>query len=485
MNILVAHSNSLRMDPKQLRKMQPYPPLGTLYAAAALRKEGWNVSLFDATFTSSHDDFRKILSAVTPDVFVICEDVFNFISKMCLSEMRLEALGMLADARDRGCKTIAAGPDMSAHPDTYLRNGADYVVRGEPDRTLVELCRSLEHTDTSAIRSLPGIAFLAADGSIQCASDREPESDLSLLAPPAWDLIDIDRYRAAWTSVHGRFSLIVAASRGCPFHCRWCAKPIWGRHHAVRAPEDVVDEMSVLKSRYAPDHLWFADDNFGYPIDWLERFTGHVNRRSVKIPFTIQTRVDLLSEPAIRCLASAGCREVWIGAESGNQGILDAMNKGIRVEAVAPAVENLRTAGIRSGLFIQFGYPGETLDEIRDTIRMIRLARPDDIGISVCYPLPGAELYPSARKHLGHKTNWRHSDDLDMLFQGAYDTPFYRKLHEVLHLEMDLIRESAGVFPAISDHRRDTLFKLTDAWFELGRLERISRTSQTTDFDDD
>lgn len=485
MNVLLAHSNSLRMDPKQQRKMQPYPPLGTLYAASSLRDQHITVSLYDPTFAQVPDEFDAVLREVSPDVFIVCEDVFNFISKMCLSEMRASAIGMLQAARAAGCITIAAGPDMSAHPEVYLDHGADYVVTGEPDVTLSELCRLLTQSDSKAAGLLAGVAVLASDGTVLRNPDRPCELEISRFPLPAWDLVDMQRYRDVWRSTHGKFTLIMASSRGCPYACRWCAKPIWGSHYAQRTPEDTVEEMRLLKSVYAPDHLWFADDIFGFTTDWLARFDSLVHEHCAVIPFTIQTRVDLLSDKAIDHLASAGCKEVWVGAESGSQVILDAMNKGIRLEDIGPVVRRLQNAGLRACLFVQFGYPGETLREIRETIAMIRQVRPDDIGISVCYPLPGAELYEITSRHLGHKTKWTHSDDLAMLFRGAYDTQFYRKLHEVVHLEMNLVqtysRECTGAF--------DPLFKeitsLNDAWFELGRLERLSLPPETSDFNDD
>src|SRR5439155_6766395 len=131
-----------------------------------------------------------------------------------------------------------------------------------------------------------------------------------------------------------------------------------------------------------------------------------------------------------------GCREVWMGAESGSQRILDAMEKGIRVEDIYRARQNLERHGIRACYFLQFGYPGERWEEIQETVRLVRETRPDDIGVSVSYPLPGTKFYRLVAEQMGSKTNWADSGELAMMFRGAYPSDFYRALAEALHLEV-------------------------------------------------
>jgi radical SAM superfamily enzyme YgiQ (UPF0313 family) len=150
----------------------------------------------------------------------------------------------------------------------------------------------------------------------------------------------------------------------------------------------------------------------------------------------MQSRCDLMTRETVEALRQAGCVEVWMGAESGSQRILDAMTKGTRVEQIYEARENLRRHGVRACFFLQFGYPGETWTEIEQTIRMVREAAPDDIGVSVSYPLPGTKFYEMVVNQLGAKANWSDSGDLSMMFQGAYSSEFYRALSDALHLEV-------------------------------------------------
>ena len=265
---------------------------------------------------------------------------------------------------------------------------------------------------------------------------RRPDiTDLDKLPFPAWDLVDVDKYRSIWLKRHGYFSMNMVTTRGCPYHCNWCAKPIWGQRYNSRSPENVVAEMKWLKEKFAPDHIWFADDILGLKPNWIERFAARLNEADAVIPFKCLQRADLVNEKTAAALAKAGCKTVWIGAESGSQKILDAMDKGDKVEDIYRAAKLLRENGIEVGFFLQFGYPGETWDDVQKTLKMVRECAPDDIGISVSYPLPGTKFFERVKLELGEKQNWVDSDDLAMLYRSPFPTEFYRVLHRRVHYE--------------------------------------------------
>src|SRR5262249_34903023 len=155
-----------------------------------------------------------------------------------------------------------------------------------------------------------------------------------------------------------------------------------------------------------------ADDIFGFRVDWVNEFAEALERGGGGLPFTIQLRADLVSARMTEALRRAGCREVWIGAESGSQKILDAMNKGTTVGENIAARRSLGDAGIRVGFFLQLGYLGEELDDILATRQLVDEARPDDVGVSVSYPLPGTRFYEQVKAQLGAKTHWHESNDL-------------------------------------------------------------------------
>lgn len=433
--ILVAHSFCLRRDRKQFERSKPYAPLATLLAAAILREGGHPVALFDATFEPCVEGFASRLGAEVPGIVLLIEDNFNYLTKMCTEDRRADALHMVAAARAAGARVAVNGPDAADNPLLYLAAGADAVMTGEGELGAAAIVDAFQ-------RGLPlgGVAGLIlpdGQGGLRRTPPRRQEQALDSLPFPAWDLVDSGAYREAWTRAHGRFSWNMAASRGCPYACNWCAKPTFGRRYTQRSADSIAEEMARLKREIAPDHIWFADDIFGMTDDWIAAFAEAVQRRDARIPFMMQSRANLISDPVAAALAAAGAEEVWLGVESGSQRILDAMDKGTRVESVRTATRALRRHGIRSGWFLQLGYPPEDWEDILLTRDLLREERPDEIGVSVSYPLPGTVFHDRVVAELGARRNWRDTDELAMLFQGSFDTAFYRMVRDALHADVD------------------------------------------------
>jgi len=451
LKIQFGHSYFLKYDPKQWERGKPYPPLATIHVAALLRQAGHHLTLFDAMLSDGVEDYARSLEVAPPDVVVLYEDNFNFLTKMCLARMREAACRMIAEARARGARVIVAGSDASDHPDAFLHAGAHAVLQGEGIAALLELVRRLDADPAMETRQwvsgIAGISTFAQDSAARTLQPRRigaQPPDPALTMRPAWDLVDIERYRAMWLQRHGYFSLNMAASRGCPFRCNWCAKPIWGNHYRQRAARETAAEMAYLKEAFAPDHIWMADDIFGFHVEWVSEFTAHLNACAGSIPFTIQTRADLISERMAAALREAGCKEAWIGAESGSQRVLDAMTKGTTVVELITARERLGSHGVRVGFFIQLGYAGEQLSDLLATRQLIEQAGPDEIGVSVSYPLPGTKFYEQVKAQLGAKTHWRDSDDLSIMFRGTYDSEFYRRVRDLMHEQVTLQHLKAG-----------------------------------------
>jgi radical SAM superfamily enzyme YgiQ (UPF0313 family) len=242
-DVLLGQAYYLRFDPKLWRAMQPFAPLGTLYAAAYLRSRGATVSMFDAMLASSEAEWALALDRTRPRFAVIYEDSFNYLSKMCLLRMRDAAMRMIDMARARGCVVIVSGSDATDHPGVYLAAGAAAVIVGEGEVTLAELIAALGRGDDGT--SVDGIACLR-DGNVVRTAARSFIRAIDDLPRPAWDLVDVDKYRQIWRDRHGAFVMNVATTRGCPFHCNWCAKPIYGQRYAVRAPAAVAHVVAWL-----------------------------------------------------------------------------------------------------------------------------------------------------------------------------------------------------------------------------------------------
>jgi anaerobic magnesium-protoporphyrin IX monomethyl ester cyclase len=464
-DVLLTHSYHLPYDPKQVRKMQPYPPLGTLYAAAALRSASVSVAVFDTMLQDPIAGFPEVLKEHRPRIVVIYEDDFNFLSKMCLTRMREVARQIAFDARTAGAIVIAHGSDATDQSETYLRNGVDYILLGEAEQTLTELCNALLSSTPHA--DIAGLVYLDGEGNLIRSPGPAPKNtSWNVLPNPARELIDLDLYRQAWISAHGNFSTNVVASRGCPYRCNWCAKPISGNKFQIRPAELVAAEIRELKEVYGVQHIWFGDDVFALNQHWMEQFTNEIEMMQCALPFKIQSRADLMSQTTVAALKRAGCVEVWMGVESGSQKVLNAMDKGLRVDEVAAARANLRNAGIRACYFIQFGYPGEDWTDIQQTIELVRTTRPDDIGISFSYPLPGTPFYERVQEQIGVKRNWTDSDDLCVMFTATYKDQFYLAVRNALHAEVDSWQKNS------SAHGTGECSELWDKVFELEPLTK-------------
>jgi anaerobic magnesium-protoporphyrin IX monomethyl ester cyclase len=477
-DVLLTHSYHLYYDRKQSRKMQPYPPLGTLYAAALLRSVGISVALFDAMLNDPEEGFQAALNQHRPQIVVVFEDNFNFLTKMCLTRMREVAYHILETSQRAGATVLVNGSDASDHALDYLEKGFRCVLLGEAEWTLFEAVSQLLKKNDDGLKSVSGLAYLQdSTGELVKTSARGLMRNLDDLPFPSRDLIDVNQYRNAWKGAHGYFSLNIVASRGCPYRCNWCAKPIYGDSFSVRSAAQVAEEMRQLKYDLGAEHLWFADDIFGLKPRWIRELAAEVERLDAAVPFKMQSRVDLMSVDNVNALRRAGCAEVWMGAESGSQKILDAMEKGTRVEQIAKARQNLRHEGIRACYFLQFGYPGETWQDIQNTIRLVRDTRPDEIGVSVSYPLPGTKFFDRVRAQLGEKTNWSDSEDLSMMFQGAYTNEFYRALHDALHAQVDSWNSSSAHGAKKEPQAKGQPEEL---WRRVMRLEKTCRNSTPT-----
>lgn len=430
MKVLFTHSYFLQFDEKQVELSKPYPPLATIQAAAYLRTHNFEVQLFDTNFIKDPAKVNEPLTAFEPEVLVIYDDGFNYLTKMCLTKMREAAFEMIRYAKNRNVHVIVSSSDATDHYQKYLEVGADEVIIGEADETLLTLINALNKEEP--LTETKGIAF-QKDAQTTKNPPRSILTDLDKLPLPAWDLIDITPYKQAWEK-HGYFSINLATTRGCPYKCNWCAKPIYGQRYNSRSPQHVVSEIKLVKSLFDFDHIWFSDDIFGITSKWVQEFNTELEAEKLKIKYKIQSRADLLlQDDTIIALAKSGCDEVWIGAESGSQKILDAMDKGTSVAQIEESTQLMKKHGIKPCFFLQFGYLDETWGDIKATLNLLFTQMPHDIGVSVSYPLPNTPFYDKVKSQLKGKANWEDSDELLLMYKSTYSPGFYKKLHRFLH----------------------------------------------------
>ncbi len=431
MSVFVANTYYYQYDQKQWSTAQPYPPLGTLYAASELRKAGYETTVFDNNLVTHHSEVFPHLDSAKPSYLVLYDDGFNYLTKMCLTTMQEAAFDVIKKAKSLGCIVICNSSDSTDHFQRYHDSGADYVIHGEGETTLIELIDTIENGNST--QEIQGISYLA-QGTVTKNAKRPVTKQLDDLSYPSREDIDIEAYRTIWESKYGTFALNIATTRGCPYKCNWCAKPIYGNRYNTRSPLDVINEIEYLINTYNVDYFWMCDDIFGLKPGWVQEFRDLKQERGLKFRYKIQSRADLmLKDDNLDALADSGADTIWLGAESGSQRILDAMDKGTTVEQIYTATKNLKERNVKVAFFLQFGYLTETWEEVQQTIQMVMDLMPDEIGISVSYPLPGTKFYDKVKADLVMKSNWTDSDDLDMMFQNTYPTAFYKVLHRYVH----------------------------------------------------
>jgi len=438
-DLLLTHGYFLFDDPKELKIMKPYVPLGILYICSHLRSKGFDVEVFDTTFSSLPDLTRR-LETETPSVLGIYANLMT----------RKKVVEIIQIARAAGWKVIVGGPEPGAYVREYLDNGADVVVLGEGEVTMEELLLAIKEGSATSLARVEGIAFLD-NGRLHQTPPRGQIPDLDSQPWPARDAIDVGRYVKTWRDNHGQGSLSFITARGCPYKCRWCSHQVFGMTHRRRKPIAVVDEVEWLLSEYHPDMVWITDDVFTIHHGWLRQYTAEMRRRGLRIPFECISRADRLNEEVTDLLAELGCFRVWIGSESGSQRILDAMDRGVTVAQVQSAVSACKTRSIQTGMFLMWGYEGEELQDIEATIEHVKRSDPDIFFTTVAYPIKGTPYHGRVSESLIQLKPWNETSDREIEMRGRKPTHFYESADRLLRDEVQLARMKRGAATDISE----------------------------------
>jgi anaerobic magnesium-protoporphyrin IX monomethyl ester cyclase len=190
--------------------------------------------------------------------------------------------------------------------------------------------------------------------------------------------------------------------------------------------EQVVDEIEYLQSHYGVNGLWFVDDVFTVSHKWIEALHAEFKTRNIKIDFEIITRAERLNERVLSLLKDMGCFRIWIGAESGSQKIIDAMDRRVKVGDVEKMINATKASGMEAGTFIMLGYPGEGLKEIKETVNYLKKAMPNQLTTTIAYPIKGTSLYEDVSDTLIIPDVWEKHTDRDLDFNRRHPKAFYR-----------------------------------------------------------
>tara|TARA_R110002050_G_scaffold158191_2_gene286991 strand:+ start:18116 stop:19498 length:1383 start_codon:yes stop_codon:yes gene_type:complete len=415
MDVFLTHGYFIQEDEAEQKIMRPYPPLGLLYISAYLKQNNLSVTVFDATF-SSYSELQKALLTHQPKVIGVYANLMTKVNNIRLMQW-VKTQPELAHS-----KIVMGGPDVTYNYQNYLRFGADFIVIGEGEQTMLEL-------STRIIQNLPfteitGIAY-ASDSEFVKTAPREKLKDLSQLPSPDRAAIDLNLYLKAWKKHHGTNTLNISTQRGCPYTCKWCSTAVYGQSYRRQSPVLVANEIEELIATYQPDSLWFVDDVFTVNHRWLGELYSEFKSRKIKIPFEIITRAERLNETVLQQLKEMGCSKIWIGAESGSQRIIDLMDRRVNIDLVRDMIIKTQEFGIDTGTFIMVGYPTETEEDIAQTVQYLKDANPTNFTITVAYPIKGTGLYEQVLSKITTQLNWHESTDRNIDFKRTYSRKYY------------------------------------------------------------
>lgn len=430
MSILLTHAYYLSDDPKEQKIMKPYPPLGLLYVSAYLKSKNIANDVFDTTFSNQQSQLDFILEK-QPKIICIYTNLMTKVEVVRL-------IKILKTERYNFPKIVLGGPDVTYNVENYLKAGADFLVIGEGEETTFELYNAILHN--SNFHEVNGIAFIENDLVIQTQA-RTKFRELDELPLPNREAINMYNYLETWKNNHGESSMTISTQRGCPYTCKWCSTAVYGQSYRRRPASQVAAEMKMLKEQYNPDAIWFVDDVFTISHKWLTAFHEEVVKQNAQIRFECITRAERLNDAILKLLKEAGCFRIWIGAESGSQEIIDAMDRRVDVDHVKKIIQDTNAMGIETGTFIMLGYPGETEKNIDETIQYLKEAKPTHYTITVAYPIKGTSLYNEIEDKITERPNWEQSTDREIDFKRTYSRKYYNYAVSKVVNEVEFDRE--------------------------------------------
>ena len=428
MKILLTHGYFLAEDPKEQLIMRPYPPLGILYISSYLEANGFANDVYDSTF-SDLTSLKTYIEETKPGIIGIYTNLMTKLNVLKIIHF------LKSDTSLQNIKIILGGPEVRNHKEKFLAYGADIIVFGEGEDTMLDLVKAWSSGVEPDLHNMQGIAFKDKEGII-IMPDRVLIRDINQLAFPNRKKINLQLYFDAWKQKHGFSMVNVNTMRGCPYSCKWCSRAVYGGSYRRRSAALVVDEIQWLQQNYQFDMIWFVDDVFTINHKWLNEFAAEIEKRKVAVSYEIITRSDRVNEEVLQLLKQSGCFRVWIGAESGSQKVIDAMDRRVKVEQVRETIKMVKAYGMEAGTFIMLGYPGEEEADIKETLHHLKYSNPDYYTITVAYPIKGTPLYSEVENIFTEKLPWESSTDRDIDFKRRYKRSYYTQAIKWINNEM-------------------------------------------------
>jgi anaerobic magnesium-protoporphyrin IX monomethyl ester cyclase len=428
-DVLLTHGYFLFEDEKEIQIMRPYPTLGLLYISAFLRRGGFDVEIFDSTFTQRRQLFDRLTEG---------SGVIGIYTNLMT---RRPVLDIVAAAKRHGWTVVLGGPESANYPNEYLACGADVIVVGEGETTMAELLPALAARGPHKLHGVAGTVFRDETGAVVTNPERAKIADLDSIPWPDRGLIDQAHYVDVWRERHGMGSVNMITARGCPYKCNWCSHAVFGYTHRRRSYVDCAGELEHIMDAYAPDQVWYSDDVFTISHPWLFGYATELKRRNLRVPFETISRADrMMKDEVLRTLADMGCYRIWIGSESGSQRILDGMERGVKVDQVVWATKAAKRYGIQVGMFLMWGYPGEQIEDIAATVDLVKKCQPDIHLTTVAYPIKNTGYFQKAADLVVVDKEWSAATDRDHRIKGRHSRAYYKQADSWLNNEVAAAR---------------------------------------------
>lgn len=361
-------------------------PLGLMYLAATLEREGIDVRIIDFVSETRMNRIRKRIRENKADIFGIS----------VLTDNRFTAFDIAGVIRQihKDAKIVLGGAHPTALYSQILDNmDVDAVFLGESESSFLEYVTKGFY-DRKDLGNIAGIAFKDSEGN-NIVTEPEPEEDIDSIPEPAFHLIDLDNYRNSLNEI----DFHIMTSRGCPFRCNFCSvSSFYKGSYRTHSISRVLKELAVIESFKRKGRVMLHDDFFAAKGERTQSLCRGIIRNGIRISWSARSRVDCVDLETLKLMRESGCEQIFFGVETGSPRILNAMNKDLRLDDVENAFRLTKKAGITSICNIMIGYPGEDRVTLNQTRKLLSAVKPDKVYSSPVQIFPGTELYSQCLK---------------------------------------------------------------------------------------
>jgi len=375
-----------------------FPPLGLGYIAAHLKKNDISVELVDCTFMSLKEAIERIRNSHP-----------RIIGIQVMFSMKEKALQIVELLRKDCELLVAGGPLPTSNPEEFLQS-FEVVGLGEGEETMLDIVQAVQNG--KPMKHVKGIAY-RDHGKTIFTAPRDFIRNLDEIPFPAREMFDNQAYKTYYSRNFGYTTTSIMTSRGCPFQCDFCSRPVFGNRFRSRTPENIAEEVQQVHD-LGYNRVWFADDCFTLGRKRFLDICHELIRRRINIGWECLSRVDTIDQEVAEKMRKAGCVRVFFGIESGNDTVLKLMNKQITVKQAGQAVKSCKKAGIQVGAFFILGYPGETEKTVLDTVDFASSLPLDYLSFTFPYPIPGTPLYERVKNGMIME-EWTEPDNIHLI----------------------------------------------------------------------